>query len=203
MDLKWFEINSILGLTWILPLAVSFPAVRATLSKAEKKCGGAERLGVDVIVGFVRVDVAVVIVVDGLINVFVAAVIVERLFAAADVKFPFACARIWATSGETSPNENVERLGVTVLVVVVVKLFVETTGIFVVVGVLLFTDVTLLDIDDEVSYIYIYIHKNLFFLKKQTKSISFYLIFAIFYFYLCLFLHLQVESLLVQYCYFP
>jgi hypothetical protein len=83
--------------------------------------------------------------VDGLINVF----------AAADVKFPLACARIWATSGETSPNENVERLGVTVLVVVV-KLFVETTGIFVVVVVLVFTDVTLLDTDDEVSYIYIY-----------------------------------------------
>jgi len=32
--------------------------------------------------------------VDGLINVFVAAVIVERLLAAADVKFPLACARI-------------------------------------------------------------------------------------------------------------
>ena len=46
------------------------PAVRATLRKAEKKFGGAERLGVDVTVGFVNVDVAaVVIVVDGLINV--------------------------------------------------------------------------------------------------------------------------------------
>jgi hypothetical protein len=72
------------------------PAVRAALSKADNKNGGAARLGVDVTVGFVIVDVvAVVIVVDGFINVFVAVVIVvDRLFAVADVKFPFACARI-------------------------------------------------------------------------------------------------------------
>jgi hypothetical protein len=94
--------------------------------------------------------------VDGLIEAFVAE---------ADVKLPFACARICATSGDTSPNENGEILGVTVAVV----LFIETKGTFVVVVavvLLLFTDVTLLDIDDEVSYVYF---KNLFFSKTKTK----------------------------------
>jgi hypothetical protein len=66
------------------------PTVRVALSSTDKKFGGAGRFGVDVIVGFVIADVTVVSVVDGLIKVFV----VERLFAVADVKFPFACARI-------------------------------------------------------------------------------------------------------------
>lgn len=118
--------------------------------------GGAGRLGVDVTVGFVIVDVTVVIVVDGLINVFVA--VVERLFAVA----AFAWARIWATSGEISPKENNGRVGVTVLLVIVgVEWFVDTRGIFavvvVVVVLLLVTDVILFDTDDEVSYIYIYL----------------------------------------------
>ncbi len=145
----WFIL--LVKISFFLPLVVSLVAFRAALRKAERKFGGAGRLGIDVTTGFVIVDVAVVIVVDGFNNVFVT-VGVERLFAVADVKFPFACARIWATSGETSPNENVERLGgVTVLVVVVgIELFVDTKGIFVVV-LLLFTDVTLFDTDDDVS----------------------------------------------------
>ncbi len=69
------------------------PTVRVALRKAENILGGAGRLGIDVITGFVIVDVAVVSVVDGFNNVFVV-VAIERLFAVADVKFPFACARI-------------------------------------------------------------------------------------------------------------
>lgn len=108
------------------------------------------------IIGFDKVDGAVVKAVDGLINVF-GAVVVDRLLAVADVKFPFACASIRATSGDAVSNENDERLGVTVVVCVDIELFVETKGIFVVAVVivlLLFTDVILLDIDDDVSYYY-------------------------------------------------
>ncbi len=138
---------------FILPIDVSLPAVLDTLNKAERKCGGAGRLGVDVIVGFVIVDVTDVIVVDGLINVFVGIVVVDRLFAVAEVKFPFAWASIWATSGDTSPNENDERLGVTTFVVIGIELVVDTNGILLVVELLLFTDVILLETVDEVSYI--------------------------------------------------
>jgi len=78
----------------ILPIGVSLVEVRGTLNKAERKCGGAGRLGVDVTAGFVIVDVTDVIVVDGLINVFADIAVVERLFAVAEVKFPLAWASI-------------------------------------------------------------------------------------------------------------
>jgi len=90
---EYIYISSISVKNFCLPLAVSLPTVRVALRKAENIFGGAGRLGMDVITGFVIVDVAVVSVVDGFNNVFVV-VVIERLFAVADVKFPFACARI-------------------------------------------------------------------------------------------------------------
>lgn len=140
-----------------------------TLSKAESKlAGGGGRFGVAVTVGFTNVDATEAMALGKLSNGFDATVVVVRLFAVADVKFPFAWARICATSGETSPNENDERLGVAVLfvvvvvavvVAVVVGLFNDTKGILVVVVLLLFTDVTVLDKDDDVSYIHTYIDR--------------------------------------------
>ena len=58
-----------------------------TFNNADKKLGGAGRLGVDAIVGFV-------IVVEGLIKVFAAVAVIGRVFAATVVNFPLACARI-------------------------------------------------------------------------------------------------------------
>ena len=100
------------------------PVALGRFSKAVRKFGGAGRLGVDVTAGFVIADVTDVNVVDGLINVFA----VDKLFVVADVKFPFACASICATSGDTSPNENDERLGVATFVVIGLELFVDTNG---------------------------------------------------------------------------
>jgi hypothetical protein len=68
------------------------------------------------------------------------------LFVVADVTFPFACARIWATSGDSLSSDNDERLGVTVDVG-----FVEAKDTSVDVELLsLFTDDTWFDADDEV-----------------------------------------------------
>ncbi len=124
-----------------LPLGVSLPTVLAAFRKTERKFGGAGRLGVDVRVGFVIVDVTVVMVVDGLINVFV---VVETLFTVTDVKFPFACARIWATSGDILSSDKDEKLGVTVEVG-----FVEAKDASGIVELLLFTDDSWFDTDEE------------------------------------------------------
>lgn len=78
---------------YMLPLAVSLVAFRAALSSAERRFGGAGRLGAVVTVGFVIVAAAVVIAVE-IFNNGLGGTVVERLFAAADVRFPFACARI-------------------------------------------------------------------------------------------------------------
>ncbi len=94
-----------------------------------------------------KADVAVTFGTVGLICVFT--IVGERLFAVADVKFPFACARIWATSGDmTLSNDNDERLDTTVGVG-----FVDVTDTFVEVELLLslFIGGTCFDTDDEVS----------------------------------------------------
>ena len=53
-----------------LLVCVSWPGGRVTLNKAERRCGGAGRFGVDVTAGLVIVGVTDVSVVDPLINVF-------------------------------------------------------------------------------------------------------------------------------------
>jgi hypothetical protein len=71
----------------ILLLIASVPFDRVALSKAESKLVVVERFGIGTKGGFVDVTM-----VGGLICVFTIAG--EGLFVVADVKFPFACARI-------------------------------------------------------------------------------------------------------------
>jgi hypothetical protein len=66
---------------------VSVPFSRVTLSRAERKFVVVERFGTGTEGGFVCVTM-----VDGLVCVFT--IVDEGLFVVADVKFPFACARI-------------------------------------------------------------------------------------------------------------
>ena len=81
-----------------LPFADSFPIVLVALINADRKSGGAGNVGVADTVVFGRVTAAAVgtigVVIIGVAGELIDVFVVGRLFVAADVKFPFACARI-------------------------------------------------------------------------------------------------------------
>ena len=79
------------------------PAVRVAFKSTDRKLGGAGRLAMDAIVGLGTVD--------GWTGAFVTIEPAGRWFTLADVRLSFACARIKATSGDTLPKANDERLG--------------------------------------------------------------------------------------------
>ncbi len=135
---KWFEFFFEKIKIVVLPFVVSIPFGRVIFNKAERRFDVVVRFDIDAKVGFVD-DTGV----DELICPFT--IVDEGLFAVADVKFPFACAKIWATSGDRLSSDNDERLGVTVAVG-----FVEAKDTLIDVELLLlFTDDTWFDADDE------------------------------------------------------
>ena len=115
------------------------PPVRVAFSNAERKLGGAGRWAMDAIVGLGTVD--------GLTGAFVIVRPAGRWLTLADVRLSLACARIRATSGDTSPKANDERLGTMVGAIVVGTTGREVNGVegtLTVGGTLLITDGTLL-----------------------------------------------------------
>ncbi len=110
---------------------VSSPFDRVAFNKVERRWDtGAE-------IGFVDGTG-----VDWLICVFT--IVDEGLFAVANVEFPLACARIWATSGDILSSDKDEKLGVTVDVG-----FVEAKDTSDIVELLVFTDGSWFDTDEE------------------------------------------------------
>ena len=116
----------------ILPLCVSIPVGRTIFNKAER------RFGIDGNVGFIDgTGTGVIWLIGGLTFVDVGG-----LFTTADVAFSFACAKIWATSGDNLSNDNDERLDAVG--------FVEGTGTLFGVESTSLTDDPWLDSDDNV-----------------------------------------------------
>jgi hypothetical protein len=103
---KWYEFYRKIKII-VIPFVVSIPFVRAAFNRADRRFDVVVRFDSDDKVGFI-----VGIEVDGFVGVFT--IVDEGLVVVADVNFPFACARIWATSGDKLSSDNEETLDVTV-----------------------------------------------------------------------------------------